>query len=86
MLTSLRSACNPNLVYNYAADGKSITSVTVTATGNTCSVPVPVTFPVSATTTSSGSTSEQNGGDPLIYYTQLSGSAVTFTLGSAVAV
>lgn len=83
---SLSSACNPNLVYNYASDGKSITSVTVTATGNTCSVPVPVTFPGTATTSATGSTSEQNGAEPLIYYTQLSGSAVTFTLGSGVAV
>lgn len=80
------SACNPNLVYNYADDGKSITSVTVTASGNTCGVKVPVTFPGSATTSSTGSTSEQHSPEPLIYYTQLSGSPVTFTLGSAVAV
>lgn len=80
------SACNPNLVYNYADDGKSITSVTVTATGNTCAVPVPVTFPGSVSSSPAGSTSEQNGAEPLISYATLSGSSVTYTLGSAVAV
>ncbi|KAK7747390.1 hypothetical protein SLS53_001644 [Cytospora paraplurivora] len=79
-------ACAPNLTYNYADDGKSITSVTVTATSNTCSVKVPVTFPGTASTTATGGTQDKVGTEPLIYWTQLSGSAVTYTLGSAVAV
>ncbi|KAJ4393753.1 hypothetical protein N0V93_002968 [Gnomoniopsis smithogilvyi] len=80
-------ACSPNLVYNYADDLKTITSVTVTTTGNTCSVPVPVTFPGTTNPTSSaGGTTDRNGTEPLIYYTPMSGSAVTYTLSSAVTV
>lgn len=78
--------CNPNLSYTYSADGKSITGVTVTASGNTCSVPVPVTFPVQATTSSSGTTREQLGQDPLTIWTTLSGTAVSFTLAQPVPV
>ncbi|PSR76994.1 hypothetical protein BD289DRAFT_378234 [Coniella lustricola] len=79
-------ACNPNLVYNYSDDGKTITSVTVTANSNTCSVPVPVTFPGTATPSVSGGTTDKNGTEPLIYYTPMTGSAVTYTLGAAVTV
>lgn len=88
LTTSHNSACKPNLVYNYAADGKSITSVTVSTTGNTCSVPVPVTFPgtVNPTTTATGGTTDRNGTEPLIYYTPMTGSAVTYNLASAVTV
>lgn len=78
------SACNPNLVYNYAADGQSITSVTVSTTGNTCSVPVPVSFPGTATTTAGGAVTDKNGTEPLISWTPMTGSAVTYTLGAAV--
>lgn len=80
------SACDPNLTYNYSDDGKSITSVTVTTTSNTCSVNVPVTFPGTATTTASGATQDKVGTEPLIYWTPMSGSSVTYTLGSPVSV
>lgn len=86
LITSSHSACNPNLVYNYAADGKSITSVTVSTTGNTCSVPVPLTVPGTATASVSGGTVDKNGTEPSIYWTPMKGSAVTYTLGAAVAV
>lgn len=89
MLTTFyHSACKPNLVYNYSADGKSITSVTVSTTSNTCAVPVPVTFPGTTNPTSSvaGGTTDRNGTEPLIYYTPMKGSSVTYTLASAVAV
>ena len=79
----LFSACNPNLKYNYSDDGKSIVSVTVTTNSNTCSVKVPVTVP--GTATGSG-TLDKVGTEPAIYWTQMSGTAVTYTLGSAVAV
>lgn len=79
-------ACDPNLTYNYSDDGKSITSVTVTTTSNTCSVNVPVTFPGTATTTASGATQDKVGSEPLIYWTPMSGSSVTYTLGSSVSV
>lgn len=76
--------CMPTLQWNYDSSNSSITSVTVgSANGNTCSVPVPVTFPGSASTTASGTTSEQIGSDPLTIWTTLSGSPVTFSLGSA---
>lgn len=84
MLTHTFSACKPNLVYNYANDGKSITSVTVSTTSNTCSVNVPVTFPGTATPTVSGGYQDQNGTEPLIYWTPMKGSAVTYNLGAAV--
>ena len=80
------SSCKPNLTYNYSDDGKSITGVTVKANNNVCGVKVPVTFPGSASTSSSGNTKDQVGAEPLIYWTQLSGSAVTYTLGSPVAI
>lgn len=77
--------CQPTLQWNYDSKNSSITGVTVgSANGNSCSVPVPVTFPGSASTTASGTTSEQIGSDPLTIWTTLSGSPVTFTLGSPV--
>lgn len=82
----LHSNCKPNLSYNYAADGKSITSVTVSTTGNTCAVNVPVTFPGTATPTVAGGVSDKVGTEPLIYWTPMKGSAVTYNLGSAVAI
>lgn len=72
------------MVYNYADDGKSITSVTVTTNSNTCSVPVPVSFPGTATTSASGTVQDQSGTEPLISWTPMTGSAVTYTLGAAV--
>jgi hypothetical protein len=78
------SQCNPNLSYTLSSDGLSITEVTVTADNNTCTVPIPVTFPVAATTTSSGTTTEQLGNDPLTIWTTLSGSAVTFQLSEPI--
>jgi hypothetical protein len=86
MLILFRSNCKPNLTYNLSDDGKTITGVTVKANNNVCGVKVPITFPGTATTTSSGNTQDKVGDEPLIYWTQLSGSAVTYTLGSPVAV
>ncbi|KAK3682052.1 hypothetical protein B0T22DRAFT_432386 [Podospora appendiculata] len=77
--------CNPNLTYNYSQDGKSIVSVTITANGNSCGVPVPVTVPGTATSSGS-STLDQVGSEPAIYWTTLSGSAVTLTLSAGVPV
>jgi hypothetical protein len=77
-------ACKPNLSYTYSANGTSITGVTVTTNGNTCSVPVPVTFPGTATTSGSA-TSDKVGSEPLIMWATLSGSPVSFTLGTPIA-
>ncbi|OJJ99291.1 hypothetical protein ASPACDRAFT_30018 [Aspergillus aculeatus ATCC 16872] len=69
---------------SYAIANKQITAVTVSATGNTCSEPVPVTFPVAPTSTQ-GFTTEQVGSDPLTVWVELSGSPVTFTLSTPIA-
>ncbi|PYI29701.1 hypothetical protein BP00DRAFT_448137 [Aspergillus indologenus CBS 114.80] len=69
---------------SYAIANNQITAVTVSATGNTCSEPVPVTFPVAPTSTQ-GFTTEQVGSDPLTVWVKLSGSPVTFTLSTPIA-
>lgn len=77
--------CKPTLSYGLSADGKSITSVTVGAEGNTCSVPVPVTIP-SGSVSGGSVRADQVGAEPPIQWVTLSGSPVTLNLGSAVAV
>lgn len=77
-----RDACGYGLTW--AFDNQQITGVTITATGNTCSYPIPVTFPVAPTSTQ-GFTTEQVGNDPLTVWVQLSGSPVTFTLSTPIA-
>ncbi|KAF1812157.1 hypothetical protein P152DRAFT_397320 [Eremomyces bilateralis CBS 781.70] len=74
-----RDKCNPNLIYNYSADGTKIVSVTVSANANSCATKIPVTFPGSVINTNGG-ISEQIGSDPLTIWTTLSGSTQTFTL------
>lgn len=83
-----RDSCSPSLVYSYAADGKTISGATLsTANGNTCSVPVPVTFPGTASVSGGGSaTSDSVGSEPLIMWATMSGQPVTFSLGKAVSV
>ncbi|THY70582.1 hypothetical protein D6C94_08476 [Aureobasidium pullulans] len=79
-----RDKCNPNLSYQYSADGKSVTSVTVTANGNSCSAPIPVTLPVGATSNAPGLVRETIGSDPLVIWVPLTGSPVTLNLASPV--
>ncbi|KAG9842972.1 hypothetical protein KCU77_g9580, partial [Aureobasidium melanogenum] len=81
-----RDNCNPNLSYKYAPDGKTIISVTVTANGNTCAAPIPVTLPVSATSSSPGLVRETIGSEPLVIWVPLTGSPVTLQLSSPVSV
>lgn len=76
-----RDACG--YAMSYTTSSGSITGVTVTATGNTCSEPIPVTFPVAPTDTK-GFTTEQLGSDPLTVWVKLSGSPVSFTLSQAI--
>jgi hypothetical protein len=82
----LSSQCKPNGAYTYSSDGSQITGYTLTANGNACSAPIPVTFPGQASTTTGGTTKEQIGKDPLTIWATLSGSPVSFTLSSPVAV
>lgn len=76
-----RDACGYAL--SYTTNSGKITAVTVTAKGNTCSEPIPVTFP-SAPSNTQGFTTEQLGSDPTTVWVQLSGSPVTFTLSTPI--
>ncbi|RSL99580.1 hypothetical protein CEP52_009643 [Fusarium oligoseptatum] len=78
--------CKPQLSYGFSDDGKTIESVTVTADGNSCSVPVPVTVPGGASASGGSSSSDTLGSEPTIEWVTLSGSPVTLTLSSPVTV
>ncbi|TPR08683.1 OPT oligopeptide transporter family protein [Aspergillus niger] len=77
-----RDACNYSL--RYTISDHKITGATVSATDNTCNATIPVTFPVAPTNTQSFTT-EQVGSDPLTVWVQLSGSPVSFTLSTPIA-
>ncbi|KAI5367119.1 hypothetical protein Slin15195_G022520 [Septoria linicola] len=79
-----RDQCNPNLAYRYSQDGSQIVGVTVSADGNTCSAPIPVTFPGPAS--GGAATDDKVGSEPLIKWVALSGSTQTYTLASPVSV
>lgn len=81
-----RDQCRPNLSYTLSTDASSIVGVTVSSSSNACSAPVPVTFPGSATTTATGTTSEKIGSEPLTIWTTLRGSSVSFQLGTPVSI
>ncbi|KAH7006828.1 hypothetical protein EDB80DRAFT_880350 [Ilyonectria destructans] len=79
--------CTPKLSYSWSSDGTSIKSVTVTANGNSCFVPVPVTIPSGSATASGGSiTVDVLGSEPPIQWVTLAGSPVTLALSSPVPV
>ncbi|KAH7176824.1 hypothetical protein EDB81DRAFT_898281 [Dactylonectria macrodidyma] len=76
--------CSPKLFYGYSSSG-AISSVTVSANSNTCSVPIPVTIPSGSVTASGGSVSpDQVGSEPPIQWVTLKGSSVTLSLSKAV--
>lgn len=76
-----RDACGYSL--SYTTNNGKITAVTVSATGNTCSETIPVTFPTAPSNTQ-GFTTEQLGSDPTTVWVKLSGSPVTFTLSTPI--
>ncbi|KAI7362518.1 hypothetical protein KC354_g7211 [Hortaea werneckii] len=78
--------CQPSLTWTLSDDGNSITGATLSANGNSCSAPIPVTFPVSASATAGQTTREQLGSDSPTFWTTLTGSPVTFQLDSPVSV
>jgi hypothetical protein len=80
----VRDNCKPLMTYILDAAGSHITSVTVSTSGNTCSAPIPVTFP-GTVVDQKGATPEQVGTDPLVLWVKLTGSPVTFTLTAPVA-
>uniref|UniRef100_A0A0B7KK46 Extracellular serine-rich protein n=1 Tax=Bionectria ochroleuca TaxID=29856 RepID=A0A0B7KK46_BIOOC len=78
-------ACSPKMSYVWSNDGKTLQKVVVTANGNTCSTPIPVTIPKGSVAASGGSvTSDVVGAEPPIQWVTLNGSPVTLTLSSAV--
>jgi hypothetical protein len=76
-----RDACNYSL--SYATSNQQITGVTLSADGNSCSSPIPVTFSAPPTSTN-GYPTEQVGSDPLTVWVSLSGSPVSFTLSQPI--
>lgn len=77
--------CAPEISWTVSNDVSAITAVTLTALDKSCSVPIPVTFPVTASASCSGCTeSEQLGDDPLTLWTQMSGSQVSFSLSTPI--
>ncbi|KAM0421275.1 hypothetical protein ACHAPT_010997 [Fusarium lateritium] len=76
--------CKPQLSYGFSDDGKTIDSVTVSANGNSCAVPVPVTVPGGAS--GGSSTPDTVGSEPTIEWVTLGGSPVTLTLSQPVTV
>ncbi|KAH6719343.1 hypothetical protein BKA61DRAFT_731797 [Leptodontidium sp. MPI-SDFR-AT-0119] len=75
----IRDNCRPTLTWQVDSKANVITVVTVAANRNTCSVPIPVTFP-GTVTDQQGSTAEQLGNDPLTLWVSLTGKPVSFTL------
>ncbi|CRK16891.1 hypothetical protein BN1708_017523, partial [Verticillium longisporum] len=61
--------CEPKLSYSYS-NGTTISSVTVSAKGNSCSVPVPVTIPAGTVTSSGAVKADQVGSEPPIQWTE----------------
>jgi len=78
-----RDNCKALLTYTLDASAKSITAVTVSTAGNTCSAPIPVTFP-GTVVSQQGATPEQIGTDPLVLWVKMTGSPVTFQLTAPV--
>ncbi|EGY15901.1 hypothetical protein VD0002_g5441 [Verticillium dahliae] len=75
--------CEPKLSYSYS-NGTTISSVTVSAKGNSCRVPVPVTIPAGTVTSSGAVKADQVGSEPPIQWVTLNGSPVTLNLGQTV--
>jgi hypothetical protein len=77
-----RDACGYYLTYT--TSNNQITGVTLSANGNTCSSPIPITFPVAPTSTQ-GFKTEQIGSDPLTVWVTLSGAPLYFALSTPLA-
>lgn len=80
-----RDACKYKL--SFIQSGTSITGVQVSSETNSCSEPIPVTFPTAnkPTTTPAGATTEQVGNDPYTVWVKLTGAPVTITLATPLA-
>ncbi|KAF7877517.1 hypothetical protein EAF04_001194 [Stromatinia cepivora] len=80
-----RDACGASLSYQLDTTSSSITGFTLSANGNTCSTPLPVTLPGPVTDTH-GATIEQIGNDPTTLWVTLSGTPVSFTLSTPLSI
>jgi hypothetical protein len=77
-----RDACGYSI--SWTVDADQITGVTVSSDNkNTCDHPIPVTFPVSPTSTLDFQT-EQIGHDPLTVWVSLTGDPVSMTLSTPI--
>ncbi|KAG9231452.1 hypothetical protein BJ875DRAFT_382932 [Amylocarpus encephaloides] len=74
-----RDDCAPKATYIVNPTTSKITGITVSANGNTCGKPIPVTVPGTVTSTA-GATQEKFGSDPLTLWTPLGGATKTYTL------
>jgi len=77
----VRDGCGASLTYTTTST--SVTSVTLTTTGNTCAAKIPVTVPGSVTNLQ-GFGTEKIGSDSLTIWVQMSGAPVTFILTTPV--
>ncbi|KAI9650099.1 hypothetical protein NHQ30_000112 [Ciborinia camelliae] len=80
-----RDACGASLSYQLDTTTSTITGFTLSANGNTCQTPIPVTLP-GAVTDTKGATTEKIGNDPTTLWVTLSGSSVSFTLSTPISV
>jgi hypothetical protein len=77
-----RDACGYSI--SWTVDADQITGVTVSSNnGSTCNSPIPITFPVSPTSTL-GFPTEQIGSDPLTVWVSLTGNPVNMTLSTPI--
>lgn len=79
-----RDSCGYKLTW--LQSGSQITGVQVTANGNSCTSPIPVTFPTGNKPSSlpAGATTEQRGNDPYTVWVKLSGAPVTMDLATPI--
>ena len=79
-----RDSCGYKLTWLQSAS--KITGVQVTANGNSCSQPIPVTFPTAHKPSSlpAGATTEQRGNDPYTVWVKLSGQPITMNLAAPI--
>ncbi|PGH09663.1 hypothetical protein AJ79_05629 [Helicocarpus griseus UAMH5409] len=76
-----RDACNYSAAW--LSDNRQITGILISAAGNTCSSPIPVTLPTEPAA-DSGFPTEKFGSDPLVAWVSLSGSPVTIELATPI--
>jgi hypothetical protein len=82
-----RDKCSYNLAYTFSTDGKTIIAVTVTATNNKCTAPIPITLPVKVGAYVGGTLRQETvGSDPLTVWVNLIGLPVVISLASTVTI